>query len=170
MSKVKPTIYDPKKHTAVETIKVNSNYLRGTLEQSLQSDITGAIADDDQMIIKFHGSYQQDDRDLRAERRKQKLEPLYSFMIRARLPAGIASAEQYKVLAKVAQDYGHSSLRLTTPQTYQWHGVVKRHLKQTIAGINTALVDSIAACGDVNRNVIANPLSEQSKFHAEVSE
>lgn len=170
MSKVKPTIYDPQKHTAVEGIKVNSNYLRGTLQQSLQSDITGAIADDDQMIIKFHGSYQQDDRDLRAERRKQKLEPLYSFMIRARLPGGIASAEQYKVLAKVAQDYGHSSLRLTTRQTYQWHGVFKRDLKKTIAGINKALVDSIAACGDVNRNVMANPLFEQSQLHTEVYE
>lgn len=168
MSKVKPTIYDPQKHTAVEGIKVKSNYLRGTLQQSLQSEITGAIADDDQMIIKFHGSYQQDNRDLRAERRKQKLEPLYSFMIRARLPGGVASAAQYKVLAKVAQDYGHSSLRLTTRQTYQWHGVFKRDLKKTIAGINQALVDSIAACGDVNRNVMANPLFEQSKLHTEV--
>lgn len=168
MSKVKPTIYDPNKHTAVETIKVKSDYLRGTLQQSLQTELTGSVADDDQMIIKFHGSYQQDDRDLRAERRKQKLEPLYSFMIRARLPGGIASAEQYKVLAKVARDYGHSSLRLTTRQTFQWHGVFKRDLKKTIAGINNALVDSIAACGDVNRNVMANPLFEQSKLHREV--
>lgn len=170
MSKVKPTIYDPNKHTAVETIKVKSDYLRGTLQQSLQTELTGSVADDDQMIIKFHGSYQQDDRDLRAERRKQKLEPLYSFMIRARLPGGIASAEQYKVLAKVARDYGHSSLRLTTRQTFQWHGVFKRDLKKTIAGINKALVDSIAACGDVNRNVMANPLFEQSKLHREVYE
>lgn len=161
MSKVKPTIYDPNKHTAVETIKVKSDYLRGTLQQSLQTELTGSVADDDQMIIKFHGSYQQDDRDLRAERRKQKLEPLYSFMIRARLPGGIASAEQYKVLAKVARDYGHSSLRLTTRQTFQWHGVFKRDLKKTIAGINNALVDSIAACGDVNRNVMANPLLDR---------
>lgn len=170
MSKVKPTIYDPNKHTPVETIKVKSDYLRGTLQQSLQTELTGAVADDDQMIIKFHGSYQQDDRDLRAERRKQKLEPLYSFMIRARLPGGIASAEQYKVLAKIAQNYGHSSLRLTTRQTFQWHGIFKRDLKKTIAGINKALVDSIAACGDVNRNVMANPLYERSKVHREVYE
>ncbi len=170
MSKVKPTIYDPNKHTPVETIKVKSDYLRGTLHQSLQTELTGAVADDDQMIIKFHGSYQQDDRDLRAERRKQKLEPLYSFMIRARLPGGIASAEQYKVLANIAQDYGHSSLRLTTRQTFQWHGIFKRNLKKTIAGINKALVDSIAACGDVNRNVMANPLYERSKVHREVYE
>lgn len=170
MSKVKPTVYDPEKHSAVETIKVKSDYLRGTLQQSLQKDITGAIADDDQMIIKFHGSYQQDDRDLRAERRKQKLEPLYSFMIRARLPGGIATAKQYKVMAQVAQAYGHGSLRLTTRQTYQWHGVFKRDLKKTIAGINKALVDSIAACGDVNRNVMANPLFQQSQLHQEVYE
>lgn len=170
MSKVKPAVYDPEKHSAVETIKVKSDYLRGTLQQSLQKDITGAIADDDQMIIKFHGSYQQDDRDLRAERRKQKLEPLYSFMIRARLPGGIATAKQYKVMAQVAQAYGHGSLRLTTRQTYQWHGVFKRDLKKTIAGINKALVDSIAACGDVNRNVMTNPLFQQSQLHQEVYE
>ena len=170
MSKVKLTDYDPNKHTAVETIKFNSDYLRGKLQQSLQKELTGAVADDDQMIIKFHGSYQQDDRDLRAERRKQKLEPLYSFMIRARLPGGIASAEQYQVLANIAQDYGHRSLRLTTRQTFQWHGIFKRDLKKTIAGINKALVDSIAACGDVNRNVMANPLYEQSKVHREVYE
>lgn len=168
MRKVKPIKYDPKRHTSVETIKANSNYLRGTLEQSLSAETTGSIADDDQILIKFHGSYQQDDRDLRAERRKQKLEPLYSFMIRARLPGGIATSKQYKVLADIAQQYGHSSLRLTTRQTYQWHGVFKRDLKNTIAGINTALVDSIAACGDVNRNVMANPLYETSKIHEEV--
>lgn len=170
MSKVKPTEYDPKRHSEVETIKVNSNYLRGTLEESLKAEVTGSIADDDQVLIKFHGSYQQDDRDLRAERRKQKLEPLYSFMIRARLPGGIATSEQYKVLADIAQKYGHSSLRLTTRQTYQWHGIFKRDLKNTIAGINTALIDSIAACGDVNRNVMANPLYETSKLQTEVYE
>lgn len=170
MSKVKPTKYDPKRHSEVETIKANSNYLRGTLEDSLKAEVTGAIADDDQMIIKFHGSYMQDDRDLRAERRKQKLEPLYSFMIRARLPGGIATSEQYKVLAEIAAKYGHSSLRLTTRQTFQWHGIFKRDLKNTIAGINQALVDSIAACGDVNRNVMANPLFETSKLQTEVYE
>ncbi len=170
MSKVKPTKYDPQRHSEVETIKVNSNYLRGTLEESLKAEVTGAIADDDQMLIKFHGSYMQDDRDLRAERRKQKLEPLYSFMIRARLPGGIATAEQYKVLSDIAEKYGHSSLRLTTRQTFQWHGIFKRDLKKTIAGINTALVDSIAACGDVNRNVMANPLYETSKLQSEVYE
>ena len=168
MSKIKPTEYDPKRHSEVETIKVNSNYLRGTLEESLKAEVTGAIADDDQMIIKFHGSYMQDDRDLRAERRKQKLEPLYSFMIRARLPGGIATSEQYKVLADIAAKYGHSSLRLTTRQTFQWHGIFKRDLKKTIAGINTALIDSIAACGDVNRNVMANPLYETSTLQTEV--
>ncbi|GAA4365248.1 assimilatory sulfite reductase (NADPH) hemoprotein subunit [Kangiella marina] len=170
MSKVKPTQYDAERHSEVETIKVNSNYLRGTLEDSLQAEVTGAIADDDQMIIKFHGSYMQDDRDLRAERRKQKLEPLYSFMIRARLPGGIATSEQYKVLSDIAQQYGHSSLRLTTRQTFQWHGIFKRDLKNTIAGINKTLVDSIAACGDVNRNVMANPLYETSKLQTEVYE
>lgn len=160
--------YNPTKHTDVERIKVESNYLRGTIKESLINPVTGAVNDDDFMLIKFHGIYQQDDRDLRNERRKQKLEPLYSFMIRARVPGGIATSKQYIALAKLAEQYANSSLRLTTRQAFQWHGVFKRNLKSTIAGINKTLLDTIAACGDVNRNVMANPLPETSKMHGEV--
>ncbi|NVK21416.1 MAG: assimilatory sulfite reductase (NADPH) hemoprotein subunit [Kangiellaceae bacterium] len=174
MNDIKKTIqqtqYNPVKHSDVERIKVESQYLRGTIAEGLNNGITGAVADDDQMLIKFHGIYQQDDRDLRNERRKQKLEPLYSFMIRARVPGGVATAEQYKVLADLATEYSSGSLRLTTRQAFQWHGVFKRNLKKTIAGINSTLLDTIAACGDVNRNVMANPLPETSRIHSEVFE
>ncbi|WP_444994481.1 assimilatory sulfite reductase (NADPH) hemoprotein subunit [Aliikangiella sp. IMCC44359] len=167
---IEQTKYDPSKHSDVEKIKVESDYLRGTITPSLKNPITGSVADDDLMLIKFHGIYQQDDRDLRNERRKQKLEPLYSFMIRARVPGGVASSEQYIQMADLATTYSSGSLRLTTRQAFQWHGVFKRNLKTTIAGINKSMLDTIAACGDVNRNVMSNPLPETSKIHAEVFE
>ena len=167
-STIEQTSYDSNKHSDVERIKVESNYLRGTITPSLKNPITGSVADDDLMLIKFHGIYQQDDRDLRNERRKQKLEPLYSFMIRARIPGGVATSEQYIQMAELATKYSSGSLRLTTRQAYQWHGVFKRNLKTTIAGINKTMLDTIAACGDVNRNVMSNPLPETSKIHAEV--
>jgi len=162
------TKYDPERHSEVEKIKVDSNYLRGTIESSLENPMTGAVAENDLMLIKFHGTYQQDDRDLRVERRKQKLEPLYSFMIRARVPGGLVSAEQYQRLAELAIAYSDGGLRLTTRQAFQWHGVFKRNLKNTIKGINDSLLDTLAACGDVNRNVMSNPLPETSALHAEV--
>jgi len=165
-----PVVYDPASHSEVEKIKVESDFLRGTITPSLKNEITGAVADDDLMLIKFHGIYQQDDRDIRNERRKQKLEPLYSFMIRARVPGGVATSEQYQQMAQLATKYTSGSLRLTTRQAYQWHGVFKRNLKTTIAGINKSMLDTIAACGDVNRNVMSNPLPESSSIHAEVYE
>ncbi len=165
---ITPTKFDPNTHSDVEKIKVDSDYLRGTITPSLKNPITGAVADDDLMLIKFHGIYQQDDRDLRIERRKQKLEPLYSFMIRARVPGGVATSQQYLKMAQLASQYSSGSLRLTTRQAFQWHGVFKRNLKTTIAGINQAMLDTIAACGDVNRNVMSNPLPETSAIHAEV--
>lgn len=167
---IEQTRYDAATHSDVEKIKVESNYLRGTITPSLKNQITGAVADDDLMLIKFHGIYQQDDRDIRNERRKQKLEPLYSFMIRARVPGGVASSEQYIQMADLATNYSSGSLRLTTRQAYQWHGVFKRNLKTTIAGINQSMLDTIAACGDVNRNVMSNPLPETSSIHAEIYE
>ncbi|WP_289054250.1 NADPH-dependent assimilatory sulfite reductase hemoprotein subunit [Carboxylicivirga marina] len=139
----------------VETIKLKSNYLRGSIEESLNDELTGAIAADDTQLIKFHGSYQQSDRDLDDERKQSKLEPLYSFMIRARVPAGIASTEQWIAMDNLANSYGNNTLKLTTRQAFQLHGVVKKNLRQTMKGINDALLDSIAACGDVNRNVMS---------------
>ncbi|MGQ1786457.1 MULTISPECIES: NADPH-dependent assimilatory sulfite reductase hemoprotein subunit [unclassified Saccharicrinis] len=138
----------------VERIKTQSNFLRGTLEKSLNDIVTGAIAEDDTQLIKFHGSYQQTDRDLDVERKKQKLEPLYSFMIRVRIPGGLASAEQWIAFDELSKTHANNTLKLTTRQAFQFHGVIKRKLKETMQHINESLLDSIAACGDVNRNVM----------------
>lgn len=151
----------------VERIKTASNFLRGTLTDSLTDPITGAIADDDTQLSKFHGFYQQDDRDRRSERTRQKLEPDYSFMIRARVPGGVCTAEQWLKMDALARQYGGGRLRLTTRQAFQLHGVIKEELKPTIAAINANLQDTIAACGDVNRNVMCTPMHERSAVHRE---
>jgi sulfite reductase (NADPH) hemoprotein beta-component len=148
--------------SGTEIIKENSNYLRGTIEEGLADPITGAIAEDDTALLKFHGSYQQDDRDLRQERHKQKLEPAYQFMIRVRMPGGVCVPKQWLALDQIANTYANGSLRLTTRQTFQLHGVLKRNLKSTMRTINDTLLDTIAACGDVNRNVMAPVNPEQS--------
>jgi sulfite reductase (NADPH) hemoprotein beta-component len=157
-----------KPESAVETIKKASRALRGTLVESLHDPLTGAIRESDTQLIKFHGSYMQDDRDLRAEREHQKLEPAYSFMIRTRLPGGVCSPQQWLALSELAKTYGSGTLRLTTRQAFQLHGVIKKDLKKTMQGMNAALIDSIAACGDVNRNVMASANPVESKLHEEV--
>lgn len=153
-----------------ERIKKESNYLRGTLEESLQDPITGSISPDDTQLIKFHGSYQQDDRDVRDERRRKKLEPAYQFMVRARITGGIVTPEQWLALDKVAATYGNGTLRITTRQTFQFHGVLKWDLKSTIRKINEAMISTLATCGDVNRNVVASANPHQSALHQEVYE
>lgn len=148
-----------------ERLKADSNYLRGTIEQGLADPVTGAIAESDTQILKFHGSYQQDDRDLRDERRRQKLEPAYSFMTRVRLPGGVCTPDQWLALDQLARRYANGTLRLTTRQTFQFHGILKGDLKPTIQGLNEALLDAIAACGDVNRNVMCHPNPYHSEIH-----
>ena len=144
-----------------ERIKAKSRFLRGTLVESLADPITGAISDDDNKLLKFHGSYQQDDRDLREERRKQKLEPAFQFMVRARLAGGVLSPSQWLSFDHIARTWANHTLRITTRQTFQLHGLLKRDLKRSIAAINDALISTVAACGDVNRNVVAsaNPVA-----------
>jgi sulfite reductase (NADPH) hemoprotein beta-component len=154
--------------TPVERIKAASRRLRGSIVESLADPVTGGVREDDQQLIKFHGTYQQDDRDQREERRLAKLEPAYSFMIRTRLPGGVCTPAQWLALDGLAGRYGNGTLRLTSRQAFQLHGVVKSDLKQTIAEMNAALVDSIAACGDVNRNVLASPNPAESAIHADV--
>jgi sulfite reductase (NADPH) hemoprotein beta-component len=152
----------------VEHLKASSNYLRGTIQQGLADPVTGAVAEEDTHLLKFHGIYQQDDRDLRVERSRQKLEPAYSFMIRVRVPGGICTPAQWLHMDRLACSYANGSLRLTTRQAFQLHGVLKRNLKETIARINAGLLDTIAACGDVNRNVMCNPNPYQSAVHKQV--
>lgn len=154
--------------TVVERIKTASRGLRGTLSESLSDELTGAIREDDQTLIKFHGMYQQDDRDRREERTAKKLEWLYSFMIRLRLPGGYMTAEQWKALHHVAGEHTTGVIKITTRQTVQLHGILKSHLRPTIAAFNTVALDSIAACGDVNRNVTCSAHPSQSRVHAEV--
>jgi sulfite reductase (NADPH) hemoprotein beta-component len=154
----------------IEIIKQKSSLLRGTLVESLADPLTGAIAEDDTALIKFHGSYQQDDRDIRNERRKQKLEPLYSFMVRIRVPGGVCSPAQWLEMDRLATTYANGTIKLTTRQAYQFHGILKRDLKQTIKEINDSLLDTLAACGDVNRNVMCNPNPALSAIHAQVQQ
>lgn len=150
----------------LERVKVHSRYLRGTIVEGLNDPVTGAISDDDNKLLKFHGSYLQDDRDLRDERRRQKLEPAYAFMLRARLPSGVVTPAQWLVFDRLAREHANGTLRITTRQTFQWHGIIKRHLKPTIAAIHNALASTIAACGDVVRNVVSTPNPVESEAHA----
>ncbi len=149
-----------------ETIKTNSRYLRGTLAEGLSEVATGAISDDDQQLIKFHGIYLQDDRDLRAERAKRKLDKAYSFMARLRVPGGVLSAQQYLAMDKLADERGNHTLRLTTRQSIQFHGVIKSNLRPALRQIDSVLLDTIAACGDVNRNVMCTPNEFVSPIYA----
>jgi sulfite reductase (NADPH) hemoprotein beta-component len=151
-----------------EIIKANSRYLRGSLKESIADPVTGALSADDAQISKFHGFYQQDDRDQRLQRQEQFLEPYYSFMLRARLPGGICTPQQWLTIDAVARELGNGTIRLTTRQTFQYHGILKKNLKPLIQGINRAMIDSISGCGDVNRNVLCNPNPEHSALHAEV--
>ncbi len=151
----------------VEQIKAASKLLRGTLLDSLEDKITGGLHPQDTHILKFHGSYQQTDRSLDSERKRQKLEPLYSFMIRVRMPAGVASANQWLAIDELADKYGNGTMKLTTRQTFQLHGVLKKNLKSTIQAINEALFTTLATCGDVNRNVMSSANPFVSKVHFE---
>jgi len=151
-----------------EYIKIRSNYLRGTIEEGLADFSTGAMSEDDQQLLKFHGTYQQDDRDLRQSRRKHKLDKAYSFMIRIRVPGGVATPLQWLETDRMASQFANGTIKLTTRQAFQFHGIIKSNLKRTIAEINQAAMDTIAACGDVYRNVMCNPNPYISDVHAEV--
>lgn len=140
-----------------ETIKTKSRFLRGTLAEGLAEVASGAISEDDQQLIKFHGIYLQDDRDLRAERAKRKLDKAYSFMARLRVPGGVLSREQYLAMDRLADERGNHTLRITTRQSIQFHGVIKTNLRPALRQIDSVLLDTIAACGDVNRNVMCTP-------------
>lgn len=156
--------------SADETLKAESRYLRGTISDSLRDPVSGGVDADDAKLLKFHGTYLQDNRDLRIERQRQKLEPAYQFMVRVRMPGGVCTPKQWLELDKLARRYAGGSLRITTRQTFQYHGVHKQNLQATIAGINYALLSTIAACGDVNRNVVCHNNPYLSPVHAEIHE
>jgi sulfite reductase (NADPH) hemoprotein beta-component len=156
------------KVNANEVIKAGSNFLRGKLEQSIGDELTGSLSPDDAQISKFHGFYEQDDRDTRQQRQSRYLEPDFSFMLRARLPGGVCTASQWLAIDSISKRLGNGSIRLTTRQTFQYHGILKRNLKPLIQGINQSMIDSIGGCGDINRNVMCNPNPLQSELHAQV--
>lgn len=157
-----------KKLTAIEGIKVKSDGLRGTIQESLLDEITGAIREDDKALIKFHGMYEQDDRDRREERAAKKLDRLYSFMIRLRLPGGLISSEKWIACNNIANENSTGVIKITTRETIQLHGLYKSKIKPTIQAFNTAHLDSIATCGDVNRNVTCASNPALSTVHEEV--
>lgn len=152
----------------VEAMKANSRYLRGTILESIADPVTGAMHGDDSKLIRYHGSYQQDDRDVREERRKQKLEPAYQFMIRVRIPGGVVTPAQWLAMDELTRERGGGTLRVTSRQTFQIHYILKHDLKPSIAAINASLLDTFATSGDVNRNVLcsSNPMASQT--HATV--
>lgn len=154
--------------SSIEKIKTASEGLRGTLKESLADELTGAIREDDQAVIKFHGIYQQDDRDRREERAEKKLDRLYSFMIRLRLPGGFLSAEQWIAMHEIAGENSTGVIKITTRQTVQLHGIFKSKIKPTIKAFNAAKLDSIATCGDINRNVLCSSNPKQSPIHQQI--
>jgi sulfite reductase (NADPH) hemoprotein beta-component len=153
-----------------EELKAQSRFLRGTLSEGLDEQAFGGITEDDGQLVKFHGMYLQDDRDLRPERAKRLLDRAYMFMARLRVPGGVLTARQYLMMDKVATERGGGTLRLTTRQTIQFHGIIKSNVRAALRGIDSVLLDTIAACGDVNRNVmaVANPYA--SRAHAQAVE
>jgi sulfite reductase (NADPH) hemoprotein beta-component len=159
---------DSKDLSATERIKQKSDALRGTLSEGLLDEITGAIAEDDQALVKFHGMYLQDDRDRREERAEKKLERLWSFMIRLRIPGGLLTPEQWIAAHHIAGEHSTGTIKITTRQTIQLHGLLKNHVKPTISAFSATHLDSIAACGDVNRNVTCAAHPAQSPIHAQV--
>jgi len=159
---------DKNKLSSIERIKTASDSLRGSIVESLKDEITGAIREDDKALIKFHGMYEQDDRDRREERAVKKLDRLYSFMIRLRLPGGFITPEKWIALNKIAGENSTGVIKITTRQTIQLHGLLKSKIRPTIQSFNEAELNSIATCGDINRNVSCASHPKQSKVHAEI--
>ena len=168
MAQFTPPQPPPEKLSEAEHNKLGSNFLRGAILPSLADPITASVPEKETQLLKFHGTYQQDDRDLRNERAVQKLEPAYSFMLRVRASGGIVTPSQWVALDQLARDYGDGTLRLTTRQSLELHGILKWKLQETIRRVNEVMLTSLATCGDVNRNVMCNPNPYLSDVHGEV--
>ncbi|MBN7122525.1 sulfite reductase subunit beta [Erwinia billingiae] len=159
------------KLTDAERLKKESNYLRGTITEDLQNGLTGGFTGDNFLLIRFHGMYQQDDRDIRAERAEQKLEPRHAMMLRCRLPGGIITPKQWLGIDKFAENntiYG--SIRLTNRQTFQFHGILKGNVKPAHQMLSEVGLDSLATANDVNRNVLCSSNPVESELHQEAYE
>ncbi len=157
------------KRSPTEGIKENSRYLRGTLAEELGHD-SDHFNEENKQLLKFHGSYQQDDRDARKNRSREGVGKHYMFMVRCKIPGGKVTAEQYLTIDRLAGDYANGTLRITTRQGFQLHGVLKKDLKQTLADINESLLTTLGACGDVERNVMAPPAPYATPVYQELQE
>lgn len=154
-----------------EALKERSDYLHGTIKEELKDDFTGGFTADNFQLIRFHGMYEQDNRDIRAERTEQKLEPLKNMMLRCRLPGGIITPQQWLGIDKFAgENTIYGSIRLTNRQTFQYHGILKTDLKQAHQALHKLGLDSIATASDVNRNVLCTSNPVQSTLHQEAYE
>ena len=162
-----PTAPTSKPLAKNEGLKAASNFLRGNILRDLADHSTGAITEDSGQLTKFHGIYGQDDRDLRNQRRKEGKEKAFSFMARIRVPGGVCTPAQWVTLDALADSHANGTLKLTTRQAFQFHGILKGNLWSAVNAVNRSLLDTLAACGDVNRNVMCNPNPEQSSLHAE---
>lgn len=159
------------KLTDAERLKKESNYLRGTITEDLQNGLTGGFTGDNFLLIRFHGMYQQDDRDIRAERAEQKLEPRHAMMLRCRLPGGIITPKQWLGIDRFAENntiYG--SIRLTNRQTFQFHGILKGNVKPAHQMLSEVGLDALATANDVNRNVLCSSNPVESALHQEAYE
>jgi sulfite reductase (NADPH) hemoprotein beta-component len=153
---------EPQKLTRNEGLKEGNRLLSGTIAKTLADSAAERFSEDDYEFLKFHGVYQQDDRD------KRKVAKHYMMMVRTKFPGGVLSADQYIACDRLATEYGNNTLRITTRQDFQFHGILKSNLRQTIYRLNEALVSTIAACGDVERNVMAPPTPATSPLVDEV--
>lgn len=152
-----------------EQLKAESRFLRGNILRDLADAATGSVTEDSTQLMKFHGVYQQDDRDLRNQRRKEGKEKAFIFMARVRTPGGVVGTDQWLELDRLADSHANGTLKLTTRQSFQFHGVVKGELRPLIREINVAAhLNTRGACGDINRGVMCNPNPEQSALHAQV--
>jgi sulfite reductase (NADPH) hemoprotein beta-component len=157
----------PKPLSKNEYLKADSDLLRGHIARDLADESSGTITEESGQLTKFHGVYAQDDRDLRNQRRREGKEKAFIFMARVRVPGGVCTPAQWLALDALADSHGNGTLKLTNRQAFQLHGVIKRRLKPAIREINAALLDTLAACGDVNRNVMCNPNPHLSALHAD---
>ena len=152
-----------------ERLKRDSDHLRGEIALDLLDRVSAGVSFTSNKLMKFHGIYQQDDRDIRDERRRQKLEPAYTFMVRVRLPGGVCTPTQWLAIDALARAHGGDTIRLTTRQTFQFHWVLKENLRATVQGLHEVLLDTVAACGDDARGVMASADADDSALDAEVA-
>ena len=159
------------KLTDAERMKLESNYLRGTIAEDLNDGLTGGFKGDNFLLIRFHGMYQQDDRDIRAERAEQKLEPRHAMLLRCRLPGGVITTKQWQAIDKFAgENTIYGSIRLTNRQTFQFHGILKKNVKPVHQMLHSVGLDALATANDMNRNVLCTSNPYESELHAEAYE